>query len=71
MSRTVIADVDGGAAGDNLKSYGNYAEAEFVMTGDLQKDSTGNSHFHFFNLRMTDTESGEEAWNETVKIRKD
>lgn len=71
MNRTVIEDVDGGAAGGNLDSYGNYAEADFVMTGDLQKDSTGNIYFHFFNLRMTDTSSGGEVWNETVRMRKD
>ena len=70
MNRTVIEDVDGGAAGGNLDSYENYAAAEFVMTGDLQKESTGNIYFHFFNLQMTDTSSGTE-WNEIVRMRKD
>ena len=71
MTRTVIADADGGAAGDNLDAYNGYAAGEFVMTGELKKDSTGGSFFHFFNLRMTDTASGVETWNETVRIRKD
>lgn len=71
MTGTVIADVDGGAAGGNLDSYNSYAAGEFVMAGELKQTSTGGSYFHFFNLRMTDTASGVETWNETVRIRKD
>jgi PBP1b-binding outer membrane lipoprotein LpoB len=71
MTGTVIADVDGGAAGGNLDSYNGYAAGEFVMAGELKQTSTGGSYFHFFNLRMTDTASGVETWNETVRIRKD
>lgn len=71
MTGTVIADADGGAAGDNLDSYNDYAAGEFVMTGELKQTSIGGSYFHFFNLRMTDTSSGVETWNETVRIRKD
>ncbi|MBR4188851.1 MAG: hypothetical protein IKQ55_02700 [Kiritimatiellae bacterium] len=71
MTRTVIADVDGGAAGDNLDAYNDYAAGEFVMTGELKRTSIDGSFFHFFNLRMTDTASGVETWNETVRIRKD
>lgn len=71
MTGTVIADADGGAAGGNLDSYNDYAAGEFVMTGELKQTSTGGSYFHFFNLRMTDTASGVETWNETVRIRKD
>lgn len=71
MTGTVIADADGGAAGGNLDSYNDYAAGEFVMTGELKQTSIGGSYFHFFNLRMTDTASGVETWNETVRIRKD
>lgn len=69
MRKTVIADVDGGAADSNLQSI--YSECDFTMRAELQKTPVGNSYFHFFDVLMTDTSTGEEAWNEVVRIRKD
>lgn len=70
MRKTVMEDIDGGAAGDNLQD-GEYSSGDFEMKGELARESTGNSYFHFFNLRMMDTSSGLEAWNDCVRIRKD
>jgi PBP1b-binding outer membrane lipoprotein LpoB len=71
MKKTAGADADSGAAGDNLQSIGEYAAGDFTMEGELRMARTGGSYFHFFNLRMIDTASGEEAWSDTVRIRKD
>lgn len=71
MKKTATADADSGAEGVNLESIGEYSAGDFTMEGELARESTGNSYFHFFNLWMTDTSSGEEAWNDFVPIRKD
>ena len=71
MKETASADADSGAAGDNLQSIGEYSAGDFTMEGELARESTGSSYFHFFNLWMTDTSSGLEIWNDTVRIRKD
>lgn len=71
MKRTTIDDVDGGAEGVNLQSIGEYSAGDFTMEGELARESTGSSYFHFFNLWMTDTSSGVEIWSDTVRIRKD
>jgi uncharacterized protein (TIGR02722 family) len=71
MKKTAGADADSGAAGDNLQSVGEYSAGDFTMEGELRMTHTGGAYFHFFNLRMTDMASGEEAWSDTVRIRKD
>ena len=71
MQRNVVADSNGGAANDNLQAIGAYAAGDFTMEGELLQESSGSSHFHFFDLRLTDTTSGVEVWSDIVRIRKD
>lgn len=66
-----IAEVDGGARRDNIQSIGEYDAGDFVMTGEITRKYTDGVWFHFLNLLMVDTSSGDVAWSETVKIRKE
>lgn len=71
MKRTVLAEADGGARGDNIQSIGGYDASDFTMTGEIVRKPTGGVWFHCLNLLMTDTSSGDEAWSDTVKFRKE
>ena len=79
--RQLIDTVTGGAdAGDNsaaIQHIGNYASADFIMTGELRRERTDDPgrtvYHHFLNLEMTDTSTGTVFWSDTatptVKIR--
>lgn len=56
---------------DNIDSIRRYQSGDFTMEGELKRDRTGNSYFHFFNLWLTDTRSGLKVWNGSVGLRKD
>lgn len=71
MKKTVITEVDGGARRDNVQAIGEYDAGDFVMTGEITRKCTDGVWFHFLNLLMVDTSSGDVAWSETVKIRKE
>lgn len=71
MKQSVIAEVDGGARGDNLGSVGDYDASDFTMRGEIVRKPIGGVWFHCLNLLMVDTSSGDVAWSDTVKIRKD
>ena len=71
MTDTVIAGINSGSAKDNLQHYGEYDAEDFKMSGELQRESTGEKvFFHFFNLRLVDPVKGGEIWSDTVKIGK-
>lgn len=71
MKKTVITEVDGGARRDNVQAIGEYDAGDFVMTGEITRKCTDGVWFHFLNLLMVDTSSGDVAWSDTVKIRKE
>ena len=56
---------------DNIDSIGRYQSGDFTMEGELRRERTGGSYFHFFNLWVTDTRSGLKVWNGSVGLRKD
>lgn len=71
MKQMVIAEADSGARGDNTQHIGDYEASDFVMRGKIVREHIDGSWFHCFNLLMVDTASGNPAWSDTVKIRKD
>lgn len=71
MKKTAQEEVDGGARGDNIQSIGEYDASDFTMSGEIVRKPIGGVWFHFLNLLMVDTSSGDEAWSDTVKIRKE
>ena len=71
MKKFVITEVDEGARRDNIQSIGEYDAGDFVMTGEITRKCTDGVWFHFLNLLLVDTSSGDVAWSETVKIRKE
>lgn len=71
MKKMAQAEADGGARGDNIQSIGEYDASDFAMSGEIARKPTGGVWFHFLNLVMVDTSSGDVAWSDTVKIRKD
>lgn len=71
LIQTSIAEKESGAKDDNLQRIGEYDSGDFKMEGEIQRRNAGKSWFHFLNLSMTDTASGDEAWGDSVRIRKD
>ena len=43
---------------------------DLMLTCEIAKDNTGKVYFHFMNMRITDPATGEEIWQDTVKIVK-
>ena len=65
------AEANGGAAGDNLQSFGEYEAGDFVMFGEIaREDVGGHDFFHFLNLHMIDPVTGNVIWSDTAKFRK-
>jgi PBP1b-binding outer membrane lipoprotein LpoB len=56
---------------DNIDSIRQYQSGGFTMEGELARDRTDDSYFHFFNLWLIDTRSGLKVWNGSVGLRKD
>lgn len=71
MKRRVPGEVDGGARGDNTQSIGEYDASDYEMSGEIVRKHTDGVWFHCLNLWMLDTSSGDVAWSDTVKIRKE
>lgn len=72
MWETVISEGDGGAADDNVSSYGAYEAGDFFMFGDLARDTVQKkTWYHFLNLRLVDPVTGDEIWDDTVKVIKE
>ncbi|MBR6470860.1 MAG: hypothetical protein IKS83_03605 [Victivallales bacterium] len=72
MTNVVTAEVDGGGQSENIQNFGEYEAGDFLMSGELTRDSVGGQvYYHFFNLRLMDPVTGAEIWSDTVKVRKD
>jgi len=65
MIDVVVKGADGGekTATNGVKYYGDYDSADFVMTGELVREESGEFSL---NLDMTDTRDGAVFWNEVV-----
>lgn len=71
MVDTANAEANGGAASDNLQSFGEYESGDYVMFGEItREDVGGHDFFHFLNLRILDVVTGNEIWSDTERIRK-
>ena len=70
MMTTAVGGVDSGEAPSNLEHIGNYTSADFIMTGELKRERTGDTYHHFLNLEMTDTASGTVSWSDTATVGK-
>lgn len=70
MRNTIVSAVDNGESADNLQHIGNYTTADFVMTGELRRESTDDEnskvYHHFLNLELTDTATGTVFWSDTA-----
>ena len=70
----VVRAGDLGEKPEGVQDIGNYSSSDFILRGELRRESTrsrnGKVYHHFLNLDMKDTQSGEQAWSDTIRIFK-